>query len=636
MTVDRSDAVFVPPIVATEEWWGAINTDRTTYKPLEEVRVRLRKPARGADAYRMAWYDGLGNGYGFASGEFDSAEAEVSFLAGGEPGMQHILIWFDPSDEHSAYDRLVSFTLAAETEISCANQDISDMYTLSKESVLLNRRRYRLPEGEVIGYTTADSGNSMDFWLRDMFYSLTGHSLWEQDITSGFEALWSRQMPDGSFPDWVDACGHSERMPSESDVEYIAALALYQVWLIKGDDDWLRKHLPAIERGIKYATSHPMRWDVEHSFIRRAHTCDTWDFDIDTDAFTDESNAVAATCDQSGLYSAWLALAHIYEHLGDSVKAIDYRASAESLRERCNRLLWDGEKYQHHLHLTGYAHEEFNEADQLAMGNTWAMTRGLAERKQCTAIVDTYMRRWDLLECRFPWWSLDPGYPVWMGRVLHKKQDYLQPGGYANGGMMPWVGGALALGAFRNGREDVAARLLLDYARFLKESGGRVYTWYWPNMQPGFRTTTRNTTGHDGWGMGHWLGSLVEGLVGLRITEPGISSVELSPRWQSMQSASARVVLHYPSADKYVAYTYYESERCIRIVLTGSAKRILLRTMLPADASIESAHVNKTRVAAEIDQVEGATYAVLHFADAPIWDVQIYLKDKSNDPSQIS
>ena len=537
--------------------------------------------------------------------------------------MHYVRVWFDHSNKHAPHDRLVRFTISVETEISCSNEDISEMYALSKESILLNRRRYRLTEGEVVGYTTADSGNDLDFWMRDMFYSLAGHALWEREIASGFEALWSRQMPDGIFPDWVDAQGQYERMPSESDVEYIAALALSHIWMITGDDNWLKGHLPAIERGIECATSNPVRWDAARSLIRRAHTCDTWDFDTDTDAFTDDSHPVAAICDQSGLYAAWQALAHTYVHLGDADKDYKCKALAEGLREQCDHLLWDGEKYRHHLHLTEYSHEDFDEADQLAMGNTWAMTRGLADIQQCAAIIDTYQKRWESLACRFPWWSLEPGYPLSVGRTLQEHEDYLQPGGYANGGIMPWVGGALALAAFCNGREEMGARLLVDYALFLRESGGKIYTWYWPDMQPGFRTTTRNTTGHDGWGMGHWLGCLVEGLVGLRITEAGLRSIVLSPRWAAVGCDCARVVIHYPSSDKYVAYTYSESKECIRMLLAGTVTEVSLKVMLSAGASIESARVNGSCVKVDMVRTGDTTYAEMNLAEAVVWDIQI-------------
>ena len=49
----------------------------------------------------------------------------------------------------------------------------------------------------------------------------------------------------------------------------------------------------------------------------------------------------------------------------------DYRAKAGAL-------LWDGTKFQHHVHLEPIDHGDFDERAQLTMSNTWAITRGMA------------------------------------------------------------------------------------------------------------------------------------------------------------------------------------------------------------------------------------------------------------------
>ena len=88
------------------------------------------------------------------------------------------------------------------------------------------------------------------------------------------------------------------------------------------------------------------------------------------------------------------------------------------------RLLWDGTKFLHHVHVDPIDHGDFDESQQLTMGNTWAATRGLASSEQATAIVDEYRRRHLATGDKYPWWSLQPGYPDRLGywRQPSKKQ----------------------------------------------------------------------------------------------------------------------------------------------------------------------------------------------------------------------
>ena len=61
-------------------------------------------------------------------------------------------------------------------------------------------------------------------------------------------------------------------------------------------------------------------------------------------------------------------------------------------------------------------------------------------------------------------------------------------GAYANGGLMPWVGGELARAALQNEREAYGVALIRQYATHLRETGG-AQVWYWPDGTPGHRTT---------------------------------------------------------------------------------------------------------------------------------------------------
>lgn len=596
---------FVPPPGTTAPEWGELSVERKTYAPLEMVRLHIGPGRTRAQRWRVEWFDGLATRYGRAEGTFHADPTIVEFPAGGAPGMQFVRLWLDDGGDHR---RLVNFTLAAETSLVSGDADLDALYPVSREAMLLNRRRYPLPEGIVVGYTTADSVQTLAYWLRDMLYNLPGYRLWERDVAGGFAALLRRQRDDGSLPDGVRADGSTWRMITESDVEYLAMLAVQQTWLITGDEGWLAAHLPIADRALAHWRANPLRWREAERLPVRAHTCDTWDFSIvDGDRYDASTPQVAALCDVTGYYAALSARARI-ESLrtgGDPLAAARLREEAEAFRIRAAARLWDGEKFQHHLHLDRFDHGRFDEGAQLAMSNTWAITRGFAEWPQALRILDTYRRRWAETGDRFPWWSLQPGYPHADYPFL-AAHPYQHTGGYCNGGLMPWVGGALAHGAFLAGAPEFGLRLLRDYAAFCRESGGEVYTWYWPNGEPGFRTA--NTTGHDGWGMGHWLAALFEGLAGVEVTAPAMREVTISPHWAAGKFTDVRCVTHFPASEVYTAYRWQRYPDGLVLELTGVAERSLVRLLLPEFAHAARVTVDGADGGWETEQRGGARY----------------------------
>ncbi|MCC7494204.1 MAG: hypothetical protein IT204_17730 [Fimbriimonadaceae bacterium] len=567
---------FTPPAGTVQRDWGELRVEQPAYRPLETVRLRVGPAATGAHRWRVQWHDGLGQAYGAAEGTCGDGPCEVTFTAGGAPGMQFVRLWLDGAARHC---RLVNFDLQVATSLRCGDPALDRLYPTARAAMLLNRRRYALDGGMVVGYTTADSVQTLAFWLRDMFYNLPGYRLWERDVASGFSALLRRQQPDGSLPDGVRADGSTWRMITESDVEYVAVLAVYETWQITGDDTWLRAWLPAAERALAHLRGNPRRWHLGQGLVVRPHTCDTWDFSIFTgDVYDDSTPQVAALCDQTGYYAALLALAQMHGHLGGTQRALELGDEARNFRARAVDALWDGQKFQHHRHLSPLDHGSFDEAAQLAMSNPWAVTRGLATAEQGRRVVEQYRRRSQDL-AQPPWWSLQPGYPHADYPFL-ARHPYQHTGGYCNGGLLPWVGGALAAAALACGEEPYGHQVLRDCAAFLQERDGELYTWYWPNGEPGYRTA--NTTGHDGWALGHWLDALFGGLAGLQPTAPAQRRVTVAPRWAATATTAATVVLHYPASEAYTAYRWeYAAER-IHLTLTGVAERYSLRLLLPA------------------------------------------------------
>lgn len=616
----RDFRAFEPPRGTVQADWGELSADRKRYTPLDTVTLTIGPAQTGARAWRVEWYDGLGRSYGFAEGAFRDGPATVQYSIGGAPGMQFVRLWLDGAQH---WCRLVNVYLAAETCLTTGDADLDAVYPMSRDSMLLNRRRYPLAEGHVVGYTTADSVQTLAYWLRDMYYNLAGYRLWEQDLGSGFAALFARQHEDGSLPDGVRADGSTWRMITESDVEYLAALALYETWLATGDDGWLRANLPAVERALDHLVRSPLRWDPKLRLVRRAHTCDTWDFSIyDGDRYAAETPKVASLCDQTGYFAALRAMAAIYRHLGEELKSLETGEEASIFRLAAAGRLWDGGKFQHHLHLDPFDHGDFDESRQLAMSNPWAITRGFAEPEQAVRIVETYRRRWQETGDRFPWWSLQPGYPHADYPFLANHR-YQHTGGYCNGGLMPWVGGALCWAASLAGEEPFAIELMRDYAAFLQETDGQVFTWYWPNGEPGFRTA--NTTGHDGWAMGHWLAALFEGLAGIKVTGPAMRTVEVAPRWAAGDFTTVNCVMHLPAGECYTAYRWSRTAHGLDLLLTGVAERAEVRLLLPEGQAPHEVRVDLRPVSSKLLTVGLSRYVVLQVEGRGVTRIEVDL-----------
>ena len=311
-----------------------------------------------------------------------------------------------------------------------------------------------------------------------------------------------------------------------------------------------------------------------------------------------------ATCDQSGYALAFRAMGLMYRELGNTERAAHWEREAAEYQKRATALLWDGTKFLHHVHLDKIDHGGFDENNQLAMGNTWAITRGMANPEQAGKIVDEYRRRQKVTGDKYPWWSLQPGYPDYLG---YWKEAFRKQGAYANGGLMPWVGGELCHSAFMSGRESYGVELLRQWSDHLRRTGG-ARVWYWPNGEPGFRT--KNEVNTAGWGMAQWVDALVEGLAGINDTSRQMRTLEVSPRWAATPVESVRASARYATGNDYFAYRMrvVRPQRAIELEHSGSGDGLVFRVLLPAGWKASSVTVDGATVAWKSENVDNATY----------------------------
>jgi hypothetical protein len=566
--------------------YGEITTDRRAYQPLDTVLVRIRGRAQRDPHCIIRVHDSEQKKYFEAEVPLRDNRGEVRFSAAGPIGNHYIYLWH-PGEKR--YSRYLNFHLDAETSVESGDPDFDRLPPATRDGILLGRREYNTPRGKFVGYISADTNHFDGIWLRDWIYTLPAYRHWERDMSCGLDRFLEVQREDGQVPDGIERDGRTWRVGLESDVEYILALGVWQTWQATGDGAWLAAALPRLDRALRYITSDPKHWDAANRLIKRQHSCDTWDYDIDGADDTGTRRHVIANCDQSGYALAYQAMGRMYRHLGKTTEADRWEREAAEYRARAVQLLWDGTKFLHHVHLDpAIDHGDFDEKSQLTMGNTWAMTRGLASPEQSLRILDEYRRRQKQTGDAYPWWSLQPGYP---DRLNYWREDFRKQGGYANGGLMPWVGGELCRAAFFYGRERYGVELMRQYADHLRRTGG-AQVWYWLDGTPGHRTI--NEVNYAGWGMAQWLQALVEGLAGIRDQEGQMRGVDLAPRWAATPVRSVRAVSRYAASNAYFAYRMARDEKAIRIEYTGSAAPASVRVLLPegwrpAGAKLETA-----------------------------------------------
>lgn len=589
-------------VTTLESAFGSISTERRSYHPLELIRIEARARKNADKECRIQVADSSQRVYFDQTLPVIAGRAVAEVQVSGALGAQYVYLWWPGEKKYSRY---LNFNVDIESGIKTGDRDFDQLLPYTRDSMLLGRRDYRTPKGWFTGYISADTLRFDGIWLRDWIYSLPGYEHWEHRMLEGLDRFLDEQNPKGMIPDGIRRDGTTWRVGLESDVEYIMVLGAWQSWKATGDDLWMRRALPRLAKALAYVERDPKHWDSRYQLVRRQHSCDTWDYDIDGAGEQGGTRNVVATCDQSGYYLAYLAMSRMYGALGDIDSSRKWEAKAKEYQARASKLLWDGTKFLHHYHIDKIDHGDFDESKQLAMGNTWAVTRGFANPGQAMSVIDEYRRRQKETGDAFPWWSLQPGYP---DSLKYWKDPFRLQGGYANGGLMPWVGGELCRGAFQNGREDYGVELLRQYSEHLRKTGG-AKVWYWPDGTPGFRTV--NEVNYAGWGMAQWVQALEEGLAGIVDESAVLRDVEVSPRWLATGLKEAEASFRYAASEGYFSYQWKCGEKWQEISYSGSGNKLKLRMLVPRDAKAVKASLDGREVGYEIEMAGTSWYVCI-------------------------
>jgi len=454
-----------------------------------------------------------------------------------------------------------------ETRIRTGRREIDDLVPLVRSFLEHDVLELSIDGGQVRGYRTPDARS---VWIRDHSDMMRGFRHFERDVTSAVAHFAETQSARGRVFDYFTTFpekppGEREnwtkyvRVPVEADVEYRFVKAAWLAWQATGDDGWIRRMLPHMERALAYIEGHPWYWDGERGLVRRPYTIDTWDFaytagrhdwlqfQVTPDTFWGVMHG-----DNSGYYEAFRIVAALWRRFGDAGRASGWDARADDLRARMNRLCWNGRFYTHFVKLTPVAIDGADENAQLSLSNPMDVNRGVADHEQAASIIREYQRRRAEGRAFAEWFSIDPPFPDGIFG-----DPRLVAGAYCNGGIMPLVGGELAHAAFEHGFETYGVDVLRRYFE-LAGARGESYLWYFPDGSPSSpeTSTSPEATPTDGWGSSAMLWALIEGLAGVVDRGCGYDTIALSPRWAAAGVDEAEVEVGYAASGHGVRYRY--------------------------------------------------------------------------------
>ena len=457
-------------------------------------------------------------------------------------------------------------------------------------------------------------------WIRDHIHQMKGYCHWEYDLTSFLDFILGTQRSDGQFYELLKQIDDFHwsfvnpdcrvmypedhqalvRLELEADIEYLMVEGCLQAWRASGDDDWLKKALPRLEKGIDYQTSDAKRWDAAHGLCKRLYTIDTWDFTADPRSGQNRTIQPGEPMtvmhgDNTGVHQAMTQLAWINEHFGNAAKASAWRARAATLRANMMKHLWNGRFFCHQLPLN-CPPQDGNERNRLSMSDAYALNRGVLTPAECRAVIGEYQARRKTTEAFAEWFTIDPPYEDFGPNPNHRK------GQYVNGAICPFTAGELAKGAFENGCEAYGWDILSRLSKMILEDDGKIFFLYHP--------TTREPQGRgpSGWGAAAILSAVDQGLAGIQDEEKLYRKLRFAPRWAVTPFKEGRYLTGYELSKKMVDVRYVFTEKGFRYNLRSPAEEVTAHLLVPAGKTPAKLLVDGRETAFSFGDVFGSKY----------------------------
>ena len=489
---------------------------------------------------------------------------------------------------------------------------LSSMFSMCNSAIQWNNRTFMVGDRNVRVNLN---------WIRDYVLTLKSMRYVEPEIKSFPDILLENQTPEGFFFEIIAPVtdGHSGafvrddcrkvlpdtdfglcRLEIEADVEYLMVEGLYLIWQATGDDAYLRKNLPRVEKGIEYIMTNPKRWDKSLGLAKRPYTIDTWDFlnrassQTDRSIHPDDPMGIMHG-DNTGLYQAQTLLSKMFAQIGDNSRSEYWLKESEALKERINKTLWNGEFYKHYVMIDKVDYGVDMEK-QLSLSNAYDINRGTATPEMARSVIESYRAMRKKYGGEFDdFRTLEPAFPEFKG---------LKAGTYTNGAIGFFIAGELAVSAFENGMEDYGVDILYRVGKKVSKDGKMSFLY--------------DYTGEDrAGGPRCWIGSemmfaLTRGLAGVVDNGALFKDVTISPRFVAADEKRAHVFLKYRASDAHIEYkfSFDKSAEKIGFELVSKHDKAKLRMLLPAGTEAANLEINGKPAESKIEDVFGSKYLV--------------------------
>ena len=450
---------------------------------------------------RLSVADGAGHEYFLTD-----STGVISFLVGGVVGTHHVCLR-DHKDEILSD---LSFRVSVETKIDDKQGVYRDLL-----QILYRTMCCYSPGGvESIRWREANYRFFVP-WILDHVHTARGMQYFT-DAARGLVDLltqvqredgmiWSQVQPDSGHPDFFDTRDGNRnfytrrdgeirlmRQPAENHCEYNFVDCVHLVWKSSGDELWMKEHIDACLRALDYTRNSRARWSDKFGLLKRGYTIDSWDFQVEdeysvpfpigTDMCIDEEKTKFGIFfgDNTGYARACDQAAEMLGAANRSKEAEAYEARGREIRERLNKVTWNGKFFRHRVEEDPSVKRKLgvDEDSQVAMSNAYSLNRSISH-PQALAIVETYRDLAKHLPPGSPgeWYAIYPPFGTGFGGHMGKWQ-------YMNGGVHAHAAGELARGAFEHGREHYAADILQRLRDLGNAHGGMLHFAYTGAYEP--------------------------------------------------------------------------------------------------------------------------------------------------------
>ena len=470
-------------------------------------------------------------------------------------------------------------------------------------------------------------------WIRDYILTMKGFRYTSPELSSFMDLLLEKQHKKGFFYEIIapvagdmhsgrpftaegqqwqispDECCYFEegskfglcRLELEADIEYLMCEGVFMIWQATGDDSYLEKNLPRLEKGLRYITSDPLRWDPHYQLAKRPRTLDTWDFldshrsQFDRAIHPDDPMGIFHG-DNTGLFNAKLLMAKMYQIIGNDTLAEQHKNEAAALRQRIMKHLWNGRFFSHFLPLTPVDYG-VDEKYQLSLSNSYALNRNILTLSEKLSVIETYRSlrekyKGELDDFR----DMEPPYPI-----FHSKKA----GEYVNGANAPFVAGQLALGAFESGEEEYGADILTRIGKKMIQDGKIAFLYDWEGKDIG--------GGPRCWSGAEVMNALTTGLAGVVDNSKLFRDITISPRFAAAGEDHAYVRLEYPISGAFTEYEWrsFDGQNKVEMTLKSTHDSCKVRMYVPKGKQPHRAWCNDCETGFETEKIANSLYAVI-------------------------